>query len=154
MPAMNRLAAFFRRIESNRHLVLDVVRVYLGAGLFFRGLALLLTDVGLQQFTGGAAPSFTTSGVAVYVMGAHLVGGALLVVGFYTRLAALIQLPVLAGAVLVVHWQNGLLSANQSLEFSVLVLFLLSLVFLFGGGKWSLDARWRDDTPSETTAPA
>ena len=135
------LADYLRRIESNRHLVLDVVRVYLGAGLFFRGLALALTDTGLQQLTGGAAPSVTTSGVALYVMTAHLVGGALLVVGLYTRLAALVQIPVLAGAVLVVHWQNGLLSANQSLEFSALVLFLLGLVFLFGGGRWSLDAR-------------
>ena len=134
-------ADYFRRIESNRHLVLDVVRVYLGAGLFFRGLVLALTDTGLQQLTGGAAPSLTTSGVALYVMAAHLVGGALLVVGLYTRLAALVQIPVLAGAVLLVHWQHGLLSANQSLEFSALVLFLLGLVFLFGGGRWSLDAR-------------
>jgi uncharacterized membrane protein YphA (DoxX/SURF4 family) len=138
---MSRLAEYFRRIEANRHIVIDVVRVYLGAGLFFRGLALALTDSGLQQLTGGAAPSLTTSGVALYVMAAHLVGGALLIVGLYTRLAALVQLPVLSGAVLVVHWQNGLLSANQSLEFSALVLFLLGLVFLFGGGRWSLDAR-------------
>jgi uncharacterized membrane protein YphA (DoxX/SURF4 family) len=130
-----------RRLESNRHLVLDAIRVYLGAGLFFRGLVLLLTDAGLRQLTGGVAPSVTTTGVAVYVTAAHLVGGALLAVGLYTRLAALVQLPVLVGAVALVHWQDGLLSANQSLEFSGLVLFLLGLVALFGGGRWSLDAR-------------
>jgi uncharacterized membrane protein YphA (DoxX/SURF4 family) len=150
---MSRLAEYFRRIEANRHIVIDVVRVYLGAGLFFRGLALALTDSGLQQLTGGAAPSLTTSGVALYVMAAHLVGGALLIVGLYTRLAALMQLPILVGAVLVVHWQNGLLSANQSLEFSALVLFLLVLVFLFGGGRWSLDAR-RKPPSLEESAPA
>lgn len=149
---MSRLAEYLRRIEANRHLVLDVVRVYLGAGLFFRGLALAFTDAGLQQLTGGAAPSVTTSGVAVYVMAAHLVGGALLVVGLYTRLAALVQLPVLGGAVLLIHWQNGLLSANQSLEFSALVLFLLVLVVLFGGGRWSLDARRRPQVPSDSRA--
>jgi len=145
---MSRLAKYLRQIEANRHLVLDVVRVYLGAGLFFRGLALALTDAGLQQLTGGAAPSLTTSGVAMYVMAAHLVGGALLMVGLYTRLAALVQLPVLGGAVLLVHWQNGLLSANQSLEFSALVMFLLALVVLFGGGRWSLDAKRRARVPS------
>lgn len=133
----------FRRLESNRDLVLDALRVYLGAGLFFRGLVLLVTDTGLQQLTGGAAPSLTTSGIAVYVTAAHLVGGALLTVGLYTRLAALVQLPVLMGAVTLVHWQDGLLSANQSLEFSVLVLFLLALVLVFGGGRWSMDARRR-----------
>ena len=149
---MARLSDYFRRIESNRHLVLDVVRVYIGAGLFFRGLVLLFTDTGLQQFTGGAAPSLTTSGVAIYVMAAHIVGGALLVAGLYTRLAALAQIPVLAGAVLLVHWQNGLLSANQSLEFSALVLFLLVIVFLFGGGQWSLDARREKRWAERSTA--
>jgi uncharacterized membrane protein YphA (DoxX/SURF4 family) len=146
---MTRLGSVLRRLESNCHLVLDAIRVYLGAGLFFRGLALLVTDTGLQQLTGGAAPSLTTSGIAVYVTTAHLVGGALLTVGLYTRLAALAQLPILVGAVVVVHWQDGLLSANQSLEFSALVLFLLVLVLLFGGGRWSLDARRADATPAE-----
>jgi len=140
-----------RRLESNRHLVLDAIRVYLGAGLFFRGLALLATDTGLQQLAGGAAPGLTTSGIALYVTAAHLVGGALLTVGLYTRAAALAQLPILVGAVVVVHWQDGLLSANQSLEFSALVLFLLVLVLLFGGGRWSLDARRTGTPPAETT---
>lgn len=126
--------------------MLDAIRVYLGAGLFFRGLVLMLTDTGLQQFTGGAAASLmpsgiALSGIALYVTAAHLVGGALLVVGLYARLAALVQLPILAGAVLLVHWQDGLLSANQSLEFSALVLFLLALVAFFGGGRWSPDDR-------------
>jgi len=141
-----------RRLESNRHLVLDAIRAYLGAGLFFRGLALLVTDTGLQQLAGGAAPGLTTSGIALYVTAAHLVGGTLLAVGLYTRLAALAQLPILVGAVVVVHWQDGLLSANQSLEFSALVLFLLVLVLLFGGGRWSLDARRTGTPPAETTS--
>ena len=69
-------------------------------------------------------------------------GGAFLAVGLYTRIAALVQVPILAGAVFLVHWHDGLLSADQSLEFSALVLFLLVLVCAFGSGRWSLDARW------------
>ncbi len=141
---MRRLVEVLRRLEADRHLVLDAVRVYLGAGLFFRGLVLLLTDTGIQQFANGVPPSLTTTGLAAYVIAAHIVGGAFLTIGLYTRPAALIQLPVLAGAVVFVHWQDGLLSANQSLEFSALVLFLLTLVLLFGGGAWSLDARRKD----------
>ncbi|PSQ68297.1 MAG: hypothetical protein BRD26_08610, partial [Bacteroidetes bacterium QH_1_64_81] len=52
-------------------------------------------------------------------------------------------LPILIGAVFLVHWNEGLLSANQSFEFSALVLFLFVLVCAFGSGRWSLDARWR-----------
>jgi putative oxidoreductase len=133
--------SLLRSLEAQRDLVLDALRVYLGTGLFFRGLALLVTDAGLQQLAGST--SFGLSGLTVYVTAAHLVGGVLLAVGLYTRVAALAQLPILAGAVAVVHWQDGLLSANQSLEFSALVLFLLVLVCTFGSGRWSLDARWR-----------
>lgn len=140
---MNRLITLFHRIEGNRDLMLDAIRVYLGAGLVFRGLVLLFTDLGLEQFAGGAASSISTASIAVYVMAAHILGGALLTVGLFTRLAALLQIPVLIGAVVMVHWQDGLLSAHQSLEFSALVLFLLVLVVAFGGGRWSLDAQWR-----------
>ncbi|MFB6230050.1 MAG: DoxX family protein [Salinibacter sp.] len=142
-----------RRLEVHRDLVLDMLRVYLGAGLFFRGLALLLTDEGLRQLVGGTTPDVSFSGIAVYVTAAHLVGGALITVGLYTRLAALAQLPVLMGAVFLVHWREGLLSANQSLEFSALVLFLLLIVCAFGSGRWSLDARWRREVPPPSDRP-
>lgn len=142
---------YLRKLEARPDLVLDVIRVYLGAGLFVRGLALVGLDAGILQLTGGVMPGIPLRGVAIYVMGAHLVGGAFLIVGLYTRLAALIQLPILVGAVFLVHWQEGLLSANQSLEFSALVLFLLLLVCVFGSSDWSLDARWRAQTSSSST---
>jgi hypothetical protein len=63
----------------------------------------------------------------------------MLAAGLLTRLAALIQIPILAGAVFLVHLEQGLLSANQSLEFSSLVFFLLVVVFVFGPGEWSAD---------------
>lgn len=132
-----------QRLEARPELVLDVVRVYLGAGLFVRGLALIGLDAGILELTGGSVSGVPLSGIAIYVMAAHLVGGAFLILGLYTRLAALIQLPVLVGAVFFIHWQEGLLSANQSLEFSALVLFLLLILCVFGSSEWSLDARWR-----------
>jgi len=139
---MSGLSALFRPFEARRDLVVDVIRVYLGAGLLFRGAVLVVADDGLQQLAGGT-PAVQVTGIILYVTAAHLIGGALLVVGLYTRLAALIQIPVLIGALALVHWQDGLLSADQSLEFSALVLFLLVLVSVFGSGPWSLDARWR-----------
>lgn len=139
--------SFLRHLEAHRDLVLDALRVYLGTGLFFRGLALIVTDTGLQQLAGSSGLGL--SGLTLYVTAGHLVGGVLLIVGLYTRLAAFIQLPILLGAVFLVHWQDGLLSANQSLEFSSLVLFLLLLVCVFGSGRWSLDARWRRAPASE-----
>jgi uncharacterized membrane protein YphA (DoxX/SURF4 family) len=143
-----------RELEAHRDLVLDALRVYLGAGLFFRGLALLTTEDGLQLLLGTTEPGLGLTSLTVYVTAAHVIGGALLAVGLYTRLAALIQLPILVGAVFLVHWNAGLLSADQSLEFSALVLFLLVLVGAFGSGRWSLDAKWRRSTTPAVSEPS
>ena len=62
-----------------------------------------------------------------------------MMMGLLTRLAALVQIPVLTGAVFVVHLREGLASPEQSLELAGLVLFLLLVVFAFGPGKLSLD---------------
>jgi len=50
-----------------------------------------------------------------------------------------VQLPILIGAVFLVHLQEGLFTRHQNLEFSLLVLFLLVLVFIHGSGRWSVD---------------
>jgi uncharacterized membrane protein YphA (DoxX/SURF4 family) len=60
-------------------------------------------------------------------------------IGFVTRLAAFLQIPVLIGAVFFLHIQQGLATVEQSLELSALVLVLLIIFFLFGSGALSVD---------------
>ena len=77
----------------------------------------------------------------------------MLALGLLTRLAAMIQIPILTGAVFVIHLREGLVSPEQSLELAALVLFLLLIVFAFGPGKWSLDYKIFGNmflTPSES----
>jgi len=126
-------------IESHRDVGLDVVRIYLGIGLFVRGILFIAETQGVGTLVDLSNFSVLSAAVVHYVTFAHLFGGLLLAVGLLTRLAALAQVPILAGAVLLVHLQEGLLSANQSLEFSALVLFLLMVVFVFGPGRWAAD---------------
>ncbi len=76
-----------------------------------------------------------------YITVVHCVGGFLLTIGLFTRLAALIQIPILLGAVFFVHLSKGFLASGQSLELSVMVLFLLSVFFLFGSGELSVDSK-------------
>ena len=78
-----------------------------------------------------------------YITIAHIAGGLLLAIGFLTRLAAFIQIPILFGAVFLIHLKQGLLSVGQSLELSVLVLVLLLIYFIFGSGSLSLDWRFK-----------
>jgi len=137
-----------RWIDDHRGGALDIIRTYLGGGLLARGLLFAASANGVRVLAGGETVSSLPTAVVVYVIAAHVVGGALLTVGLYTRLAALVQLPVLLGAVFLVHLHDGLLSANQSLEFSALVLFLLVVVSIFGSGRWSADDRLFDSESS------
>ena len=133
---------FIAWADAHREYWLDCVRIYLGLGLFARGLILITNTspgyiVDLMQHSG---QSWLTNGMLMhYVMIAHFVGGLLLTIGFLTRIAALVQIPILFGAVFFIHRKDGLFALGQSLELSALVLFLLVLFVIAGAGKLSLD---------------
>jgi putative oxidoreductase len=157
-----RMHRFVVWAESRREYWLDCVRIYLGLGLLARGL-LLITNTSTGYFVDLLQrvhqPWLLTGLVLHYVMIAHFIGGLLLTVGFLTRLAAIVQIPILAGAVFIVHRQDGLFAMGQSLEFSALVLFLLVVFAVAGAGKLSLDyvtfgpGRTGRDDPAITPAP-
>jgi len=69
-----------------------------------------------------------------YLIVAHGLGGILLVLGLFTRLAALANVPVMLGALLFVHFKNGFWAFKNGYEY-VLVLVVVSLaVGMIGGG--------------------
>ena len=149
---------FIAWADAHRDYWLDCVRIYLGLGLFARGL-LLITNTSPGYFVDllqRSGTSWVTSGALLhYVMIAHFVGGFLLTIGFLTRIAALVQIPILFGAVFFIHRQDGLFALGQSLEFSALVLFLLCVFVIGGAGKLSLDyVTFKSPRHPEPPAPA
>jgi len=75
-----------------------------------------------------------------YLIVAHGLGGIFLVLGLFTRWAALANVPVMVGALLFVHLKNGFWAhANPSGYEYVLVLAVVSLaVAMIGGGALTL----------------
>lgn len=128
------------KLYEYRGTAFDLLRIYLGLGLFARGV-LFIADSGhfIQLLSPDSGALLRSTVLVHYVALAHIFGGMMMTTGLLTRLAALVQIPVLVGAVFVSQLQGGLLSASQSFEFSTLVLFLLILIFLYGSGKWSAD---------------
>ena len=128
-------------IQSHVDIVLDLIRMYLGVGLFVKGLYFLMNKEEMQKLLEGADNVvFAQGAVAHYVIPVHLVGGLLLAIGLLTRLAALAQMPILIGAVFYL-WMPQVLffEQRQNFEFAALVLFLLVLIFVYGGGRFSVD---------------
>lgn len=128
--------------ESRHELWLDCVRIYLGIGLFVRGLILVFnvkTDLFNELLARSEQTWLMSAALLHYAALAHFVGGAMLALGFLTRIAALVQIPLLFGAVFLVHRGDGLMAVTQSLEFAALVLFLLCVFLVNGAGRLSLD---------------
>ena len=75
-----------------------------------------------------------------YLIVAHGLGGIFLVLGLFTRWAALANVPVMVGALLFVHLKNGFWAhTNPSGYEYVLVLAVVSLaVAMIGGGALTL----------------
>jgi uncharacterized membrane protein YphA (DoxX/SURF4 family) len=120
----------------------DLIRMYLGAALFVRGGIFLADPEKIFAYVRQSGGDwFWPAVVGHYVGIAHLCGGAMLALGVATRIAAIAQLPVLLGAVFLVHWHDGLLAQGQSLELAGIVLFLLAVYSVFGAGPLSVDQR-------------
>ena len=129
-------------IKTHGDIALDLVRIYLGVGLIIKAVFFMTNSeylLDLMDTTGSKwfGPAF----LAHYVVLAHFFGGLLLTVGLITRGAAVVQLPILMGALFYVHLPHMMTSieARQSTEFAGLVLFLLILISYYGAGRLSLD---------------
>ena len=125
-----------------------VLRVGLGVLALAHGLTKLLVfgpagTVGFFQSLGYPAVA------AYYAMAFETLGGLALILGFFPRVAALLQLPVLLGATLV-HSPNGWMftSANGGFEFPLFWAVALLAQVLLGPGAFAL----RDLGPLEPTA--
>ena len=127
-------------IAENRDVFFDLMRIYLGIGLFVKGIQFTWDDGYISNLLlqSGRLQVLSTA-IAHYIPIAHIGGGLLLAMGFMTRTAVLFQLPILAGAVFLIHMQEGLFTRGQNLEFTALVLFLLLLILVHGPGRWSVD---------------
>lgn len=115
-----------------------ISRVSLGTVLLAHGL------LKVQVFTiPGTVAYFESLGlpaIAAYLtILAELVGGTAIILGLYTRLAALLSLPLLIGSVWA-HAGNGWLfsAPNGGWEFPLLLVALAVAVAVQGGGAFAL----------------
>ena len=132
MKIFNKIVEWF---NSNHDLAYSLIRIILGVALFVRGLLLLSDPAAISELAGPYKLYWWYSYIAII----HIVAGFLLTFGLLTRIAALLQIPILVGAVFFIHMRQGLVAEGQSLELAALVLALLIVYFLFGSSSLSLD---------------
>ncbi len=124
--------------ETNTNVGATLARLSLGVVLLAHGLLKLFvfTLPGTVAFFG----SLGLPAIAAYLtVFAEVVGGVAIIAGLYTRLAAILSLPVLIGS-LWVHLGNGWLFSNEGggWEFPALLVALAVVVAIQGGGAFAL----------------
>ena len=115
-----------------------------------------LAVVGIQGAAGliirmGYPPSLAPA-LAWYLVGAHLAGGVLMLLGVWTRVAALLQIPIMASALFFLHYAQGFFLRVEAVEtaagprpivggyeYALLVLAATLALALLGPGRFSVD---------------
>ena len=132
---MDPINSVMKRFDAHQDKAYAYIRIFLGLALFIRA-CLLFSDPGTLV---ALASNEKLHVWFAYITIGHLIGGISLSLGIYTRLGALLQIPILASAVFIVHAKAGLMMGGQSLELASLVLFLLVIYLIFGSGSLSVD---------------
>jgi putative oxidoreductase len=127
--------------DSHHPKILDIIRMLLGLLLIVKGIAFFsnaafLRDLIIENQKVNQ-PEGVITAIIYYVTYVHLVGGALIFLGLFTRLAAIFQLPIVLGAVFFINIMTSFV--NSELWLSVIVLALLVLFIIIGSGPLSLD---------------
>lgn len=120
----------------------DVIRMALGIFLCYMGYMFLHS---MSEMIGLMARTISFSSFAIVLLGhyivfAHLIGGFLLAIGLFTRVAALLQIPILIGAIVFVNTSDVLRQPYSELLVSIVVLLLLVYFLVAGNGPWSFEA--------------
>ncbi len=83
-------------------------------------------------------PGWIWMGAAAF---AEFIGGALVLIGLYTRIGAFLIACVMIVAIFGVHWQNGFFINNRGFEFPLALLGMAVALIIFGGGSSSVDSQ-------------
>lgn len=129
------MKSFSSFLDTKTENAYGLIRVFLGIVLAIRGWLILSNPESILDLGVNRELFVWVSFIGI----AHIFGGILLGIGFFARLGALIQIPILISATFFVHAHTKLMMGGQSIELAALVLFLLCVFFTFGSGPLSVD---------------
>jgi uncharacterized membrane protein YphA (DoxX/SURF4 family) len=131
--------------HTHHSLYLLFARVLLGIILLIKGIFFISNSQQLKEMILESRFSAGVTFLAAYIMFAHLFGGVFLIIGLFTRFAALIQIPVLLGAIFFILPQQNTNNFWIELLFSLIVLALLIFVLIKGSGNISMESYLKEN---------
>lgn len=120
-----------------------VLRVAVGAIFVMHGWMKLEGGIGGTAGFLGSLGFPMPAVFAMILIAAEVIGGAFLVLGLYTHLAAKILLVIPVVAFLTFHATKGFFVNAGGYEFVMLIFAATFAVMVLGPGRWSLDSALR-----------
>lgn len=119
---------------------MDIIRIALGIFLCYKGIDFLghMSDVVSLMYRQTSNAPFYYILAGHYAAGSHILGGIFLMFGVMTRLACIIQIPVLLGAIFFISTNEAMLRPYSEMALTVLILLLLIYFLIAGNGPWSV----------------
>jgi putative oxidoreductase len=123
------MKSLYANLDSWRPYALSILRIV---------VALLFLQHGLSKFFGFPAEGPPLSGLIILAAIIETFGSLLLLVGLFTRLAALVMSGEMAFAYFIAHAPKSFYPAVNGGSLAVLYCFVF-LYLVFAGGPWSID---------------
>ena len=122
---------------------LVAIRAALGFILFIKGISFIRNSTLLPQLIEKSSLPESTKWLSDFIPWAHLFGGCLIIIGLFTRLAVLLQIPILIGAIFFINSNRNVFMGDSELLFSIIILLLLIFFLVEGSGPFSFDNHLR-----------
>ncbi len=119
-------------------LALLAIRIAGGTVFFYHGSGKLFGLFGGSGLAGFIEHSHLPAFVALLVALAEFCGGVSLLTGVLTRLGAAAIMPVMLGAIFLVHGKNGFSLQQQGYEYAFTLLLMAIALLITGAGPYSL----------------
>lgn len=108
--------------------------------LFVKGFIFLRNDGILRRVFSETEIIQKISILKMFIPWIHILGGFLILIGLFTRKAAMVQLPLVIGAIVVLFNAKHYQFFKTEMFFAVTILVLLAIFLKFGDGFYS----WRN----------
>jgi putative oxidoreductase len=137
-----KLDQLYAKLDAWAPHTLSILRIMAGLLFFEHGLQKLFA---VPDAGGGAVPLLSLIGLAGLI---ELVGGALIIVGLFTRISAFVISGEMAFAYFMAHAPQGFMPIENGGELAVLYCFLFFYLIFAGPGSWSVDAMMKPGVPT------
>lgn len=116
-----------------------VFRVILGLSLFLKGIQFIQDKSVIRKVFTESLILQEYFWLQTVIPWLNILCGFFIVIGLFTRLMAIIQIPIIIGAIVFVNSKHGAFEGESDLALSIVILVLLLFFLFVGGGNFTWD---------------